>query len=164
MMNRFTRLLSRAALVAIVAATLLLGACSSGVKGEVATRKLEGHFDLTVQSYKNGQFLLDGAVLSPMDLGGHLAYLRDQHRLPRTVLLVRSEDTKIHKAHLLSMARLELTYGFAVYYDKNGKLRRIEVTNKNDIPNLRDDSNPAPLPDENAGKTARGSNHFPTGG
>ena len=164
-MYRIPRLLSRAALLAIVAAMLVLSACSSGVKGdEVSNTKLEKHFDLTVQAYKNDQFLLDGALLSPMDLDGHFAYLKDRQRLPKTVLLLPSDDSKIHKGHLLSMARLELDYGFAVYYRKGDKLMRIAVTNKQDIPNLRDTSKPSPLPDENAGKTARGTDHFPQGG
>ncbi len=164
-MYRIPRLLSRAALLALVAAMLVLSACSSGIKGDdVATSKLEKHFDLTVQAYKNDQFLLDGALLSPVDLGGHFAYLKDRNRLPRTVLVLPSDESKIHKGHLLTMARLELDYGFAVYYRNKDKLMRIAVTNKQDIPDLRDVSKPSPLPDENAGKTARGSNGFPTGG
>jgi hypothetical protein len=164
-MNRVPRLLSRAALVAVVAAMPLLSACTHGVKGqEIATRKLEQKIDLKLEAYKSGQFLLDGAVLSAIDLNSHFAYLRDQHRLPHSVLLKPSEDAKIKKAQLLSLARMQMTYGFAVFYEHDDKLVRLEVTNAKDVPQLQRHSNSAPLPDGNAGTSASGSNHFPTGG
>jgi hypothetical protein len=164
-MNRVPRLLSRAALVAVAAAMLVLSACSSGVKGQdVAIKSIEQHIDLKVEAYKGGQFLLDGALLSSMDLGSHFAYLRDQHRLPKSVLLKPSDEYKIKKDQLLAMARMQMTYGFKVYYERKGKLVRLEVTDAKNIPQLREKSKSAPLPDENAGTTAKGGNHFPTGG
>ncbi|WP_240151679.1 hypothetical protein [Oleiagrimonas citrea] len=161
-MNRVNHLLSRAALLAMLAAALLVSACSSGVKGSDATQVAK-NFPVTVEAYKSGQFLLDGAVLSAMDLGSHFAYLRDQGQLPKRVLLKRSDKTKIHKKHLMAMARMELDYGFAVYYEKKGELMRLAITDKKDIPQLQQHEDGPPLPDRLKGQTARGGNHFPTG-
>ncbi len=163
-MYRIPRFSSHFLLLAVAAAALLLGACSSGVRSEAANRKLEHKFGLTVESYKNDQFLLDGAVLTPVDLSSHFAYLRDQHRMPGTVLLMRSEDAAVRKSHLQAMARLSIDYGFALYYDKDGKLRRIEVTDKKDLPKLRDSTKKSDMPDRMKGTTARGVNQFPSTG
>ncbi len=104
----------------------LLAACGPSVKSQqVAKAKAAGEFDLTVQAYKSGQFLLDGAILSSMDLSSHFAYLRDQGRLPKNVLLERSDKSKIRKDHLRYMANMAYAYGFTVYYDDDGSLRRI---------------------------------------
>ncbi|KGI77323.1 hypothetical protein [Oleiagrimonas soli] len=162
-MNRLTRWLSPAVFLPVVVLALMLGACSSGVKDTDVTAKLEKTFPMTVESYKSGQFLLDGAVLSAVDLGGHFAYLRDQGQLPKRVLLKRSDDTKIHKQHLLAMARIELDYGVAVFYEKKGELKRLVVADKNDIPQLREHEKGVPLPDELKGTSARGGDHLPTG-
>ena len=87
----------------------------------------QGQFDAVVQSYKSGQFIVDGAVLSALDTGSHFAYLKDQGKLPKTVLLEPSDDSKIRKQHLQYMARLQLDYGFTVYYDDGGTLKKISV-------------------------------------
>ena len=161
-MKHLPRLLSSAALLALVAAMLLLGACSSGVKSQQVIN-LEKKMDLKVEAYKKGQFLLDGALLTPMDLSSHFAYLRDQHRLPRTVLLTKSDKSKVRKVQLMALARMQITYGFTVFYQKDNKLVRLEVTNSKKIPQLHRHQEGAPLPDENAGTSAKGGNHFPTG-
>lgn len=164
-MNRVPRLLSRAALVAVVAAMPLLSACTHGVKGqEIATKKLEQKIDLKLESYKSGQFLLNGAVLSAMDLNSHFAYLRDQHRLPHSVLLKPSDEANIKKTQLLALARMQMTYGFAVFYVHSDKLVRLEVTDAKDVPQLQRHSESAPLPDRIENSSARGGNHLPTGG
>jgi hypothetical protein len=164
-MNRVPRLLSRAALAAVVAAMLLLSACTSGVKGqEIATKKLEQKIDMKLEAYKSGQFLLNGAVLSAVDLSSHFAYLRDQHRLPHSVLLKPGDDAKIKKVQLLSLARMQMTYGFAVFYERDNKLVRLEVTDAKDVPQLERKSKSAPLPDRTENSSARGGDHFPTGG
>ena len=64
-------------------------------------------------------------MLSALDAGSHFAYLKDTGRLPKTILLIRSDDSKIRKQHLQYMARLQLDYGFVVYYDDGGTLARI---------------------------------------
>jgi hypothetical protein len=86
---------------------------------------MKGQFDATIQAYKEGQFLVDGAVLSAVDLGSHFAYLKDQGKLPKTVLLQSSDDSKIRKLHLQYLARLQLDYGFHAYYDNKGTLTEI---------------------------------------
>ena len=129
--------------VLLLAAVLGVTACSSNVKSEAVVKaKAAGTFDLTLQSYKSGQFLLGGAVLSPLDLKSHFAYLREQGELPKKVLLERSEDTKIHKQHLRYMAGLAESYGFTVYYDDDGELRQIIPAAKDAKTRLPDSPKP----------------------
>jgi len=125
-MIRFSTLLSRATAALMLGSLLLLSGCHLfGTKGEVSTASMKGQFDITIQAYKDGQFLVDGAVLSAIDTGSHFAYLKDQGRLPKTVLLVRSDDAKISKKHLQYLARMVIDYGFRAYYDDNGTLKQI---------------------------------------
>ncbi|HEX7339859.1 MAG TPA: hypothetical protein VF271_08000 [Rhodanobacteraceae bacterium] len=131
-MNRFARL--KLAVMALLMLGLVLGlaACSSNVKSvSVAQAKAAGDFGLVVKAWKGGQFSLDGAVLTSLDLSSHFAYLRDQHELPKTVLLERSDKYKVRRDHLRYMASMALTYGFAVYYSHKGELRRILPTAAN---------------------------------
>lgn len=126
-MIRFSTLLKRATAAIMLGSLVLLSGChmfGGGTKG-VSTASMKGQFDTTIQSYKEGQFLLNGAVLSAIDLGSHFAYLKDQGKLPKTVLLTASDDSKIRKIHLQYMARLQLDYGFRVYYDDKGVLTEI---------------------------------------
>lgn len=105
---------------------VLLASCSlGGTKGGVTTASMQGQFDATIKAYKEGQFLVNGAVLSAMDTGSHFAYLKDQGKLPKTVLLERSDESKIRKQHLQYMARMQLDYGMRVYYDDGGTLKEI---------------------------------------
>lgn len=125
-MIRFSTWLTRATVAIMLGSTLLLAGCHfGGTKGEVTTASMKGQFDATIQSYKEGQFLVDGAVLSAVDLGSHFAYLKDQGKLPKTVLLEGSDDSKIRKMHLQYMARLQLDYGFRTFYDDKGTLKEI---------------------------------------
>lgn len=125
-MIRFSTLLTRATAALILGSLLVLAGCHRGsTKGEISAASAQGRFDTTIQAYKGGQFLVDGAVLSALDTGSHFAYLKDQGKLPRTVLLVNSDDSKIRKQHLQYMARLRLDYGFRVYYDDKGTLKEI---------------------------------------
>ncbi|WP_449428178.1 hypothetical protein [Rhodanobacter umsongensis] len=125
-MIRFSTWLTRATVAIMLGSTLLLAGCHfGGTKGEVTTASMKGQFDATIQSYKEGQFLVDGAVLSAVDLGSHFAYLKDQGKLPKTVLLESSDDSKIRKQHLQYMARLQLDYGFRTFYDDKGTLKEI---------------------------------------
>jgi hypothetical protein len=126
-MIRFSTLLKRATAAIMLGSLLLLAGChmfGGGTKG-VSTASMKGQFDTTIQAYKEGQFLVDGAVLSAIDTGSHFAYLKDQGKLPKTVLLTASDDSKIRKIHLQYMARLQLDYGFRVYYDDKGVLTEI---------------------------------------
>lgn len=130
-MIRSTRWLSAVGSIVMLGAMLALAGCSGNVKSTQASDALASFKpDTTVKTYKGGQFELDGAVISPLDLGSHFAYLKDQGKLPKTVLLERSDESKIRKRHLQYMARMALDYGFAVYYDHKGELRRINPVAK----------------------------------
>jgi hypothetical protein len=125
-MIRFSRLLTRAPAAIMLGSLLLLAGCHfGGTKNEVTTASMKGQFDATIQASKDGQFLVDGAQLSAIDTGSHFAYLKDQGKLPKTVLLENSDDSKIRKKHLQYMARMQLDYGFRVYYDDKGTLKEI---------------------------------------
>jgi hypothetical protein len=125
-MIRFSTLLTRIAKVALLGGAVWLAGCSlGGTKEGVSTDTMRGQFDVTLKTYKNGQFLVDGAVLSALDTGSHFAYLKDQGRLPKTVLLERSDDSKIRKQHLQYMARMQDDYKFTVYFDDDGTLKKI---------------------------------------
>ncbi|MDE2309043.1 MAG: hypothetical protein KGJ97_12235 [Xanthomonadaceae bacterium] len=129
-MIRFSTLLSRATAALMLGSLLLLSGCHLfGTKDEVNIASVKGQFGLTIQAYKDGQFLVDGALLSAADTGSHFAYLRDQGRLPKTVLLVRSDDAKISKKHLQYLARMVIDYGFRAYYDDKGTLKLISPIN-----------------------------------
>lgn len=125
-MIRFSTLLKRTTAAIMLGSLLALAGCHlGGTRGEVSTASMKSQFGATVQAYKEGQFLLDGAVLSAVDLGSHFAYLKDQGKLPKTVLLENSDSAKIRKQHLQYMARMQLDYGFRVYYDHKGTLTEI---------------------------------------
>lgn len=128
-MFRFSTLLGRVAVAALLGSMLVLAGCHRGNAKDDAARitQLQRQFDATVQAYKNGQFIMDGAVLSATDLSGHLSYLKDQGKLPKTVLLTSSDDSKVRKVHLQFMARLQIDYGFVVYYENKGNLVKIDA-------------------------------------
>ena len=127
-MTRFPTLLTRAAAAILLGSMLVLAGCHRGsAKDEVRTADMKSQFDATIQAYKNGQFIVDGAVLSALDTGSHFAYLKDQGKLPKTVLVEPSDDSKVRKQHLQYMARLQIDYGFTVYYDDGGTLKKISV-------------------------------------
>ncbi|MFI4958450.1 MAG: hypothetical protein ACHP7C_04745 [Lysobacterales bacterium] len=156
-MIRFSTLLTRATAALILGSLLVLAGCHRGsTKGEISAASAKGQFDTTIQAYKGGQFLVDGAVLSALDTGSHFAYLKDQGKLPKTVLLAPSDDSKIRKDHLQYMARMQLDYGFAVYYDDGGTLKRINPQ-ETKARRLEDYHAPAAMPDQMKGKDAKGS-------
>ena len=166
-MIRVSTLLARTGAALVLASLLVLAGCHrGGVKDEVVTTK-QGQFDMTISSYKSGQFLVDGAVLSAADTGSHFSYLKDTGKLPKTVLLVPSDDSKIRDAHLGFMARMQLDYGFTVYYDKKGTLVRLNAVEAKARP-LEDNTAPkAQLPDSMKGKEASSGSYDPqnrTGG
>jgi hypothetical protein len=160
-MIRFSTLLTRIATAALLGSAMLLAGCSlGGTKEGVSTDAMRGQFDATIQAYKNGQFLVDGAVLSALDTGSHFAYLKDQGKLPKTVLLERSEDSKIRKQHLQYMARMQDDYGFTVYFDDDGTLKKINPIDNDDRP-LQDTHAPVQMNEQQRGKDAAGKDFDP---
>lgn len=156
-MIRISPWLKRATAALMLGSLLVLAGCHRGsTKNEVSAASMTGQFDATIKAYKSGQFLVDGAVLSALDTGSHFAYLKDQGQLPKTVLLERSDDSKIRKQHLEYMARMQLDYGFTVYYDDDGTLKKINPVAMK-ARTLEDYHAPAGMPDQLKGKDAAGS-------
>jgi hypothetical protein len=158
-MIRFSTLLTRATGAIMLGSLLLLAGCSliGGTKHpDVTTASMKGQFDATIEAYKEGQFMVDGAVLSSIDVSSHFAYLKDQGKLPKTVLLESSDDSKIRKQHLQYMARMQLDYGFRVFYDDKGTLKEInpvetkarDLQDHHDKPPVEDS---APPPQDHTG-------------
>ena len=158
-MIRLSTLLTRTAAAAMLGSLLVLAGCHRGsTKDEVSAAQAQGQFDTVIKAYKSGQFLVDGAVLSALDTGSHFAYLKDQGKLPKTVLLERSDDSKVRKQHLQYMARMQLDYGFTVYYDDGGTLKKINpVATK--ARRLEDYHAPVQMNDEQKGKSAADSTY-----
>jgi len=158
-MIRLPTMLRRLGAGVLLGSALVLSGCHmGGTKDEVTTQQMAGQFDATIQAYKGGQFLVDGAVLSAIDTGSHFAYLKDQGKLPKTVLLTPSDDSKIRKQHLQYFARMQLDYGFAAYYDDKGALKKINPV-ETKARALEDYHAPAKMNDELKGKDAAGSDH-----
>jgi len=162
-MIRLSTLLSRSAAAVLLGSLLVLAGCHRGATKDeaVKTASLQGQFDSTVEAYKSGQFVVDGAVLSALDTGSHFAYLKDQGKLPKTVLLVPSDESKVRKAHLEFMARMQLDYGFAVYYDDGGTLKKINPV-ETKARALEDYHAPVKMNDEMKGKEASGGGYDPS--
>jgi hypothetical protein len=160
-MIRFSTLLTRIAAAALLGSVMLLAGCSlGGTKEGVPTDSMRGQFDVTIQAYKNGQFLVDGAVLSALDTGSHFAYLKDQGKLPKTVLLERSDDSKIRKQHLQYMARMQDDYKFTVYFDDDGTLKKINPIDTEARP-LQETHAPVQMNEQQRGKDATGKDFDP---
>ncbi|HEY8587032.1 MAG TPA: hypothetical protein VIL60_09940 [Rhodanobacter sp.] len=161
-MIRFSTLLTRIAAAVVLGGSLALAGChSGGTRSEIATASMQSQFDTTLKAYKDGQFLLNGAVLSALDVGSHFAYLKDQGKLPKRVLLLSSDDSKIRKRHLQYMARMQMDYGFTVFYDDKGVLARINPV-ETKARDLEEHHNRAPLPDSQKGKNASDGGYDPT--
>jgi len=156
-MIRLSTLSSRGAAVLMIGSLLVLGGCHRGASRDtVETAQTQSQFDMTMKAYKNGQFLIDGAVVSALDAGSHFSYLKETGKLPKTVLLLPSDDSKIRKQHLQYMARLQLDYGFVAYYDDGGKLARINPVDTK-ARALEDYHAPASAPSsESGGKADQG--------
>jgi hypothetical protein len=158
-MIRISPWLTRATAALMLGSLLVLAGCHRGsTKDEVSTASMKSQFDVTIKAYKSGQFLVDGAVLSALDTGSHFAYLKDQGQLPKTVLLERSDDSKIRKQHLEYMARMQLDYGFTVYYDDDGTLKKINPVAMK-ARQLEDYHAPVQMNDEQKGKSAADSTY-----
>ncbi|MEI7037102.1 hypothetical protein [Fulvimonas yonginensis] len=160
-MIRLSHLLRRAGAAVLLGSLLVLAGCHrESVKQEAAIQQAQSQFDTTIKAYKSGQFLVDGAVLSALDTGSHFAYLKDVGKLPKTVLLLPSDDSKIRKAHLQFMARMVLDYGFAAYYDDDGELKKINPV-ETKARALEDYHAPVKMNDELKGKDAAGGGYDP---
>lgn len=166
-MIRFSTLSTRAAWVLVLGSLLVLGGCHrNSTRDSVKSVQVQKQFDMTMQAYKSGQFLIDGAVVSALDAGSHFAYLKDTGKLPKTVLLLPSDDSKIRKQHLEYMARLELDYGFVAYYDDGGKLARINPV-ETKARALEDYHSPVSAPSSDTNQDASGKSYgdnSPAGG
>ncbi|WP_136256322.1 hypothetical protein [Metallibacterium scheffleri] len=119
----------RAALTAgILSVTLLLAGCNGNVRsGGPVVANVPLHYDMVLESYKNGQFLLDGALLSPEDLASHFRYLDERKKLPKTVLLKPSSESSVKDSQLRWFAGLQVTFGFTGYADLDGKLTLVNA-------------------------------------
>ena len=156
-MTRLSSLAGRLAMAVLVGGTVLLAGCHRGAtKEQVAALESKGQFDTVIKAYKGGQFLVDGAVLSALDTGSHFAYLKEVGKLPKTVLLVPSDEYKVRKQHLQYMARLQLDYGFVAYYDDDGELKKINPQ-ETKARRLEDYHGPVKMDDSQRGKDAAGS-------
>jgi hypothetical protein len=161
-MIRLSILLKGTAMAILLSGSVLVAGCSLfGTKGEVTTASMQGQFDATIKAYKDGQFLVDGAVLSAMDTGSHFAYLKDQGKLPKTVLLERSDESKIRKQHLQYMARMQIDYGLRVYYDDDGTLKEINPRDTK-ARQLEDRHEKKPMPDSSEGRDASHGGYDPS--
>ena len=126
----------RAALACgVLAAGMLLAGCNGNVRsGGPVVANVPLHYDMTLEAYKNGQFLLDGALLSPEDLASHFRYLDEQKKLPKTVLLKPSSESGVKDTQLRWFAGLQVTFGFKGYAELDGKLT---VVNAQAQPNTK---------------------------
>ena len=109
--------------VAMLALVAALSGCYGRVRGGGSTVvDVPAQYDMTLAAAKDGQFVLDGALLSPDDLAGHFRYLSDQKQLPKSVLLKDGDDSDVKNAHLEFLAGLQLTFHFTAYVEHKGKL------------------------------------------
>ncbi len=113
---------------AALATTLALSGCNANVRsGGPVVVNVPQHYDMVLESYKNGQFLLDGALLSPEDLASHFRYLDEQKKLPKTVLLRPSKESGIKDTQLRWFAGLQVTFGFTGYAELGDKLTLVKA-------------------------------------
>ena len=119
----------------VLAAGMLLAGCNGNVRsGGPVVANVPLHYDMTLEAYKNGQFLLDGALLSPEDLASHFRYIDEQKKLPKTVLLKPSSESGVKDTQLRWFAGLQVTFGFKGYAELDGKLT---VVNAQAQPNTK---------------------------
>jgi len=132
-----TRLLG----VSMLALMLTLAGCYGRVRGGGETTvNVPVHYDMTLEAAKDGQFILDGATLSPDDLGGHFRYLKDQKQLPKSVLLKDGPDAKVKNAQLEYFASLQLSFNFTGYIEHKGKLQLLNAVQDKSEPASADSS------------------------
>ncbi|HET6912856.1 MAG TPA: hypothetical protein VFH71_05885 [Rhodanobacteraceae bacterium] len=134
-------LASRLLGVSMLALMLALAGCYGRVRGGGETTvNVPVHYGMVLEAAKDGQFILDGATLSPDDLGGHFRYLKDQKQLPKTVLLKDGPDQKVKNAHLEYFASLQLSFHFTGYVEHKGKLQVLSAVQDKSEPASADSS------------------------
>ena len=132
-----TRLLG----ASLFALMLALSGCYGRVRGGgESTVNVPNHYDMVLQAAKDGQFVLDGATLSPEDLDGHFRYLADQKQLPHTVLLKDGPDQDVKNAQLENFASLQLSFHFTGYVEHKGKLQLLSAVHDQSQPASADSS------------------------
>lgn len=132
-----TRLLG----ISLFALMLALSGCYGRVRGGGETTvNVPVHYGMTLEAAKDGQFILDGATLSPDDLGGHFRYLKDQKQLPKSVLLKDGPDQNVKNAQLEYFASLQLSFNFTGYVEHKGKLQLLSAVKDKDEPASADSS------------------------
>lgn len=113
----------RVGAAAMLATLFAVAGCNGTIRtGGVETVEVPHQYDLTIGTFKDNQYLVDGAVLSAPDLEAHFRYLLDQKELPKTVLLEDTDSAKINNAALEEFASLALSFHFTGYVMRKGKL------------------------------------------
>lgn len=134
-------LASRLLGVSMLALMLALSGCYGRVRsGGETTVNVPAHYDMVLEAAKDGQFILDGATLSPDDLAGHFRYLSDQKQLPKSVLLKDGPDVNIKNAQLENFASLQLSFHFTGYVEHKGKLQVLSAVQDKNAPASADSS------------------------
>ena len=110
-------------LMGIVATGLVgLAGCGSNVRPSVSEVASQGPFDMIVEAFKSGQFVVDGGVLAAPDLESHFAYLKSLGKLPAKVLLEGSNESGVRSVHLREFTQLQAKYGFEAFVSYKGKI------------------------------------------
>lgn len=134
-------LASRLLGVSMLGLMLALSGCYGRVRsGGETTVNVPAHYDMVLEAAKDGQFILDGATLSPDDLAGHFRYLSDQKQLPKSVLLKDGPDVNIKNAQLENFASLQLSFHFTGYVEHKGKLQVLSAVQDKNAPASADSS------------------------
>jgi hypothetical protein len=122
------RVIRRASCLLLLALLFgLLAACGGGkVRPVTEGGTVSGHYDMVIDAYKSGQFLVDGAALAAPDLEGHFAYLESLGKLPKSVLLEDGSDSSVRKPHLAEFAQLQAKYGFAAFVSHKGEVKPLQ--------------------------------------
>jgi len=108
---------------AMLATLFALAGCNGVVRsGGETTVNVPHQYDMTIGTFKDNQYQVDGAVLSAADLEAHFRYLQDQKQLPKTVLLEDTDSAKVNNAALEEFATLQLNFHFTGYVMHKGKL------------------------------------------
>lgn len=114
-------------LLALLLALALVAGCSrTGIHPDRGIEGAPGSVDMIFESWKDGQFVVGGGVITAADLDGHLAWLQSQGRLPESVLLQASNESRVRGMHLREFARLQARYGFRAYVEHKGRIEPLQ--------------------------------------
>ena len=118
---------------AMLAMLFALAGCNGVVRrGGETTVNVPHQYDMTIGTFKDNQYMVDGAVLSAPDLEAHFRYLQDQKQLPKTVLLEDTDSAKVNNAALEEFASLQLAFHFTGYVMHKGKLTLMSAVEAQD--------------------------------